>query len=119
MFCFVISNILLHVLSWVQLCLCIGFQELFFRKKKSLQFKMRSLRSLGHMLQITNPGVRNVAQACVGFTRGVVTESKVVSCDLPDIEIPDLTFSQMCWSREDRFKDKLALVSNGLFGYIY
>ena len=80
---------------------------------------MRSLRSLGHMLQIYNPGVRNVAQVCAGFTRGVVTESKVVSCDLPDIEIPDLTFSQMCWSREDRFKDKLALVSNGLFGYIY
>ena len=48
-----------------------------------------------------------------------MTERKVVSCDLPDIEIPDLTFSQMCWSREDRFKDKLALVRIELFGYGY
>ena len=78
---------------------------------------MRSLRSLGNMLQIYNPGVRNITPACVGFTRGVVTESKVVSCDLPDIEVPDLTFSQMVWSREDRFKDKLALVRISLLGY--
>ena len=71
------------------------------------------------MLQICNPAVRNVTPAFVGFTRGVVTESKVVCCDLPDIEIPDLTFSQMCWSREDRFKDKLALVRIKLLWYSY
>ena len=69
------------------------------------------------MLQICNPGVRNITPACVGFTKGVATESKVVSCDLPDIEVPDLTFSQMVWSREDRFKDKLALVRISLLGY--
>jgi len=38
------------------------------------------------------------------------TESRVVSCDIKDIKIPDLTFSQMCWSRVDQYKDNVALV---------
>ena len=43
------------------------------------------------------------------------TESKIISCDLPDINIPELTFSQMCWSRVDQYKENVALVGIALF----
>ena len=62
--------------------------------------------SLSRMRRVLN--IPNLA--CGGVSRGVATTSKVVNCDLVDIEIPNLTFSQMCWSRADMFKDKLALV---------
>jgi len=38
------------------------------------------------------------------------TESKIVSCDLSDVKIPELTFSEMCWSRVEQYKDNAALV---------
>ena len=37
-------------------------------------------------------------------------KTKVVKCDLSDIDLPNLTLPQMCWSRAEKFPDNLALV---------
>ena len=68
--------------------------------------KMKSMRNIRSILQCRKPE----AVTGRGLSRGVVTESRVVKSDLLDIDIPDLTFPQMCWSREERFRDQLALV---------
>jgi len=44
------------------------------------------------------------------MSRRMGTESRIISCDLPDIKIPELTYSQMCWSRAEQYKDNVALV---------
>ena len=72
--------------------------------------KMSSLSRMRRVLNIPNLARQQAGPACGGVSRGVATSSKVVNCDLGDIQIPDLTFSQMCWSRADMLKDKLALV---------
>ena len=36
--------------------------------------------------------------------------SGVVRCDLPDVDIPNLTFHDMCWSNIEKNKEKVALV---------
>ena len=35
--------------------------------------------------------------------RSLASSAGIVSCDIEDIAIPDLTWSQMCFSRLDRF----------------
>ena len=68
---------------------------------------MKSLRCLGQLLA----GKTKTTQvSSVVSMRSMVTQSKVVHCDLEEIKIPDTTFSQLCWSREEVFKDRLALV---------
>ena len=37
-------------------------------------------------------------------------KTKVVKCDLSDIDLPSLTLPQMCWSGAEKFQDNLALV---------
>ena len=68
---------------------------------------MKSLRCFGQLLA----GKTKTTQvSSVVSMRSMVTQSKVVHCDLEEIKIPDTTFSQLCWSREEVFKDRLALV---------
>ena len=86
-----------------------------------LSSEMRRLKSLSNHL----PGFwsssierRCLAQASLLLSRRMGTESRVVSCDIKDIKIPDLTFSQMCWSRVDQYKDNVALVSIACFCFL-
>ena len=38
------------------------------------------------------------------------TQTMIAKCDLSDIDLPDLTLPQMCWSGAEKFQDNLALV---------
>ena len=57
---------------------------------------------------------RCLSQASLRLSRRMGTKSKIVSCDLSDVKIPELTFSEMCWSRMDQYKDNAALVRKTL-----
>ena len=46
------------------------------------------------------------------------SSSKVVSSEVMDMELPDLTFHQMCWSRAETAGERMALV-DGVRGESY
>eukprot|EP00092_Neocalanus_flemingeri_P028236 GFUD01030662.1.p1 GENE.GFUD01030662.1~~GFUD01030662.1.p1 ORF type:complete len:562 (+),score=162.99 GFUD01030662.1:38-1723(+) len=74
---------------------------------------MRGFKNISrHVTGICSSSIerRCLAQTSLQLSRSMGTESRIVSCDLQDIKIPDLTFSQMCWSRLDQYKDNVALV---------
>ena len=82
---------------------------------------MKGLKNLSK--QISGSWFNSIEKRCptqgsLQLSRRMGTESKIISCDLPDIKIPELTFSQMCWSRVDQYKDNVALVEIVLFGVV-
>ena len=56
---------------------------------------MKFLRLISRGLASAKP-VTSVTQ------RSLASSAGIVSCDIEDIAIPDLTWSQMCFSRLDR-----------------
>ena len=54
-------------------------------------------------LRLISRGLASVKPATV--TRSLTSSAGIVTCDLEDIHIPDLTWSQMCFSRMDRCID--------------
>jgi len=74
---------------------------------------MKGIRNLSK--QLSGTFLSPVEKRCTAhtgfkFMRYMGTQSKIMNCDLADINIPELTFPEMCWSRVEQYKDNTALV---------
>jgi len=74
---------------------------------------MRGIKNLScsfHGIVSLSAKKRCLPTASILGRRSLGTDSRIINCDIPDIAIPDLNFSQMCWSRVEQYKDNVALV---------
>ena len=54
---------------------------------------------------VTRPAVPNLLTNLRSISTSV--PAKVFHSDLTDVDLPDFTFSQMCWSRLDQFSEEV------------